>query len=171
MCRTKALIPLNDFLGGTRSIYDPGWLPYRLASFVVGKPLWWALGQLGIVDAHGIAFGDSGAVERWKKIRGDYVAVNLLENAAEKIVERQRQKSTGQVADSLYSLDSFRDAFAECAFEGATLSTSDLKVVLKYLERDKGVLIVRGEVCEPHLSCVELSSRSSHTIPDHQVHR
>ncbi|KAI0748115.1 hypothetical protein C8Q80DRAFT_1270559 [Daedaleopsis nitida] len=146
LCNSKALIPLSDFLYASRSIYDPGWLPYRIASFVVGKPLWWALGQLGIVDSHGTAFGDSGTAERWKKVRGDYVAVSLIEAAADRIVDRQRQKSTGQVADSLYSVESFRAEFADCAFENATLSGLDIKVVLKYLERDKGVLVVRGEV-------------------------
>ncbi|RPD66129.1 hypothetical protein L226DRAFT_454410 [Lentinus tigrinus ALCF2SS1-7] len=146
LCSSKALIPLSDFLSASRSIYDPGWLPYRIASFVVGKPLWWALGQLGIVESNGAVFGDSGTTERWKKVRGDYVAVSLLESAAERILERQRLKSTGHVADTLYNVDGFRAEFSECAFEGATLSGTDIKVLLKFLERDKGVIIVRGEV-------------------------
>ena len=146
LCNSRAFIPLSDFLGSSRSIYDPGWLPYRIASFVVGKPLWWALGQLGIVDNHGAAFGDSGTAERWKKVRGDYVSVALLEGAAERILERQRQKSSGHVADQLYNLESFRDEFSSVAFDDAPLSSLDLKVVLKFLERDKGAIIVRGEV-------------------------
>lgn len=154
LCSSKALIPLSDFLTASRSIYDPGWLPYRIASFVVGKPLWWALGQLGIVDSHGAAFGDSSTAERWKKVRGDYVAVSLLETAAERIMERQREKNTGQVADSLYNVESFRTEFSGCAFEDATLSSLDMKVVLKFLERDKGVIVVRGEVRGPVISYV-----------------
>ncbi|KAI0807317.1 Snf7-domain-containing protein [Fomes fomentarius] len=146
LCSSKALVPLSDFLSATRSIYDPGWLPFRIARFVAGKPLWWALGQLGFVDSHGAAFGDSGTAERWKKVRGDYVAVSLLEAAAERIVERQRQKSTGQVADTLYNVESFRAEFAGCAFDDAVLSALDVKVVLKYLERDKGMVVVHREV-------------------------
>lgn len=152
LCSSKALIPLPDFLSATRSIYDPGWLPFRIARFVAGKPLWWALGQLGFVDSHNAAFGDSGTAERWKKVRGDYVAVSLLESAAERIVEKQRQKSTGQVADTLYNVESFRADFAGCAFDDAALSALDVKVVLKYLERDKGMLVVHGEVCAPMAS-------------------
>lgn len=166
LCGSKALIPLSEFLSATRSIYDPGWLPYRIASFVVGKPLWWALGQLGIVESNGAVFGDSGTTERWKKVRGDYVAVSLLESAAERILERQRLKDTGHVADTLYNVESFRAEFAECALEGATLSGTDLRVVLKFLERDKGAIIVRGEVRGalawlPHNGCRTQSRLSS----------
>ena len=146
LCDSKALIPMADFLNASRSIYDPGWLPYRVANFVVGKPLWWALGQLGLVDSHGAAFGDSSAAERWKKVRGDYVVVSLVEGAAERILDQQRRKSSGQAADSLYNLESFRDEFASCAFDAAPLSVLDIKVLLRYLERDKGAIIVRGEV-------------------------
>ena len=149
LCDSKALIPLSEFLGASRSIYDPGWLPYRIASAVVGKPLWWALGQLGVVDNHGAAFGDSGTTERWKKIRGDYVLVGLVEGAAERILEQQRQKSSGHVADRLYNVESFRVEFASVALEDAPLSGLDLKVVLKFLERDKGAIVVRGEVRSP----------------------
>ncbi|KAI0831297.1 Snf7-domain-containing protein [Trametes gibbosa] len=142
LCSSNALIPLSDFLGSSRSIYDPGWLPYRIASFMVGKPLWWALGQLGVVDNHADAFGDSSTAERWKKVKGDYVAVKLLEQAAEHILERQRQKDAGNLADSLYNAESFREEFAACAFEDALLSELDVKVLLKFLERDRRAVVV-----------------------------
>ena len=147
LCDSKALIPLSEFLGASRSIYDPGWLPYRIASAVVGKPLWWALGQLGVVDNYGAAFEDSGATERWKKVRGDYVSVGLLEGAAERILERQRQKSSGRIADELYNMESFQNQFASVALKDARLSGLDVKIVLKFLEQDKGAIVVRGEVC------------------------
>ncbi|OJT06215.1 hypothetical protein TRAPUB_2937 [Trametes pubescens] len=143
-----SLIPLADFLNASRTIYDPGWLPYRIASFVVGKPLWWALGQLGVVDTQASAFGDSSTAKRWKKVKGDYVAVTLLEQAAERILERQRQKSTGNFADALYNADSFREEFAGCAFEDAPLSDLDVKVLLKFLERDKRAVVVKGEATQ-----------------------
>ncbi|KAI0670392.1 Snf7-domain-containing protein [Trametes maxima] len=146
LCASKALIPLPQFLNDSRSIYDPGWLPYRIASFVVGKPLWWALGQLGIVDSQANSFGDSSTAERWKKVKGDYVAVALLEGAAERILERQRQRDTGNLADSLYSEASFREEFASYAFENAPLSELDVKVLLRFLERDKRAIVIKGEV-------------------------
>ena len=81
LCRHKSYFPLSQFLNATQSIYDPGWLPYRIASFVVGKPLWWALQQLNIVgsDEH---YGSSSDLERWKKVKGDYVILSLVERAA-----------------------------------------------------------------------------------------
>ncbi|KAI0636980.1 Snf7-domain-containing protein [Trametes polyzona] len=146
LCSSRAFIPLSDFLNASRSIYDPGWLPYRIASFVIGKPLWWTLGQLGIVDTQAGTFGDSSTAERWKKVRGDYVAVKLLEQAADRILERQRAKDTGNLADSLYNVESFREEFSSCAFEDAPLSSLDVKVVLKFLERDRRAIVVKGEV-------------------------
>ncbi|KAI0780948.1 Snf7-domain-containing protein [Trametes elegans] len=146
LCASKVLIPLSEFRTATRSIYDPGWLPYRVASFVVGKPLWWALGQLGIVDTQAGAFGDSSTAERWRKVQGDYVAVSLLEAAAKRVLERQRLKNSGNLVDALYSVDSFRAEFATCAFDNAPLSNLDLKVLLKFLERDKRAVVIKGEV-------------------------
>ncbi|KAI0647042.1 Snf7-domain-containing protein [Trametes meyenii] len=146
LCTSKALIPLTQFLNDSRSIYDPGWLPYRIVSFVVGKPLWWTLGQLGIVDSQANSFGDASTAERWKKVKGDYVVVSLLEAAAERILERQRQRDTGNLADSLYSEETFREEFASCAFEHAPLSELDVKVLLRFLERDKRAVVIKGEV-------------------------
>ena len=70
------LIPLPTFQATTQSIYYAGSLPLRVASYLVGRPLWWALEQLSIV-------GDGASREseenRWKSVQGDYVVVPLLE--------------------------------------------------------------------------------------------
>jgi len=141
LCSMKAYYSLTDFLNASKSIYDPGWLPYRIASFVIGKPLWWALEQLNIVDADDIS--SSSDKERWKKVRGDYVILSLLERAADNVIEHQRDKSTGSLADQLYDIDGFKKEFAGRALEGVVLSDLDVKVLLKYLERDKKVLVVQ----------------------------
>ncbi|KAG2111664.1 Snf7-domain-containing protein [Suillus discolor] len=76
-------------LGTTiQSVYDPGWLPYRIASFVVGKPLWWAMQQLDIVRSE-----DSYTeAEMWKKIEGDYVMLGLVDTKVLiKFLERERR--------------------------------------------------------------------------------
>ena len=164
LCSSKALIPQSEFLSETRSIYDSGWLPYRIASFVVGKPLWWALGQLGVVDSSGAAFGDSGATERWKKVRGDYVMVSLLEGAAERILDGQRRKNAGQLADTLYNLEGFRAEFSNCAFEDAPLSSLDIKILLKFLERDKGAIVVRGDVRDSNIAFLVMTLISIHRL-------
>ena len=140
LCRQKSYFPLSQFLSASQSIYDPGWLPYRIASFVVGKPLWWALQQLSIVSSDE-SYGSSGDLERWKKIKGDYVILSLLERAADTVILKQAAKAGVNLADSLYSFESFKKAYASVALPDATLSDLDLKVLLRYLERDKRAIV------------------------------
>ena len=145
LCRQKSYFPLSQFLNATQSIYDPGWLPYRIASFVVGKPLWWALQQLNIVGSED-DYTSSGDAERWKKIKGDYVVLSLLERAADAVLSAQDAKGGVNLADSLYNFESFKRAYASSALPDATLSDLDLKVLLRYLERDKQAIVRKGEV-------------------------
>ena len=145
LCQHKSYFPLPQFLNATQSIYDPGWLPYRIASLVVGKPLWWALQQLSIVGADD-SYGSAGDAERWKKIRGEYVVLSLLERAADAVLAKQEAKSGINLADSLYNFESFKRTYAGEALEGVTLSDLDLKVLLRYLERDKKAVVRQGDV-------------------------
>lgn len=145
LVNTKSYFQLNQFLSSTQSIYDPGWLPYRIASFVVGKPLWWALQQLSIVGSED-AGGHGGDTDRWNKVKGSYVVLSLLEKAADAVLLRQQAKTSISLADSLYNFDTFRREFADKALDGVILSDMDLKVLLKYLERDKKVVVVQQEV-------------------------
>lgn len=145
LCSSKAYVPLPDFLSSAKSIYDPGWLPYRVLSFVVGKPLWWALQQLNIVGED-TAGGSSNERDRWKRAQGKYAVLSLLEKAADKVIQTQSAKGGVSLADALYSPDSFRAAFGNVALEGFPLSDLDVKVLIKYLSRDKGVLLVEDDV-------------------------
>ncbi|CAA7271563.1 unnamed protein product [Cyclocybe aegerita] len=147
---TKSALPLSEFMNAKTSIYDPGWLPGRIAAFVVGKPLWWALEQMGIVGEEGLLGG--GAETRRDHQRdtgwwGDYALVPLLDAAGDEVVERQR---AGMVSagDALYTVDSFRTAFAGVVGEenAAPLRELDANVLLRYLERDKGVIVVDKEI-------------------------
>ncbi|KAJ3552379.1 hypothetical protein NM688_g4178 [Phlebia brevispora] len=144
LAESKAYYPLSQFLTSAQSIYDPGWLPYRIASFVVGKPLWWALQQLSVVESDH-AGGRGGDAERWNKVKGDYVVVSLLEQAADGALRKQQVKTGISLADSLYNFESFKKEFAGDCIEGVTLSDTDMKVLLKYLERDRKAVIVEQE--------------------------
>ncbi|KAA1469435.1 hypothetical protein DENSPDRAFT_835058 [Dentipellis sp. KUC8613] len=139
----RALIPLTQFTSATQSIYDPGWLPYRVAAFVLGKPLWWALQQTGIVGADD--GGHESDAQRWRRVRGEYVVVGLVERAAEAVVARQRSRAGAGRAEALYSFEGFREAFAGVVV-GGVLSDADLKVLVRYLERDKKVVVVDKDV-------------------------
>ena len=152
LCQQKCYFPLSQFLSATQSIYDPGWLPYRIASFVVGKPLWWALQQLNIV-ASDDSYGSSGDDERWKKVKGDYVVLSLLGKAADIVLQKQHAKSGVSLADSLYNFESFTKELSHDSIDGVTLSDTDMKVILKYLERDKKAVIIRDGVSHTESMC------------------
>ncbi|GJE87008.1 Snf7-domain-containing protein [Phanerochaete sordida] len=141
----KACVPLAPFLSAVQPIRDPGSLPYRLAAYVVGRPLWWALQQAGVV-ASDESFGAAGDAERWRRAKGDYVVVDLVERAADAVVAGQEARGGVNVADAVYSFEGFKKTFASEAIEGVTLSDLDLKVLLKYLERDKKVIVRQGDV-------------------------
>ena len=138
----KVYIPLNQFLTATQSIYDPGWLPYRIANYVLGKPLWWALQQTGVVGSDDVIESDT---QRWKRVKGDYVLRDLVESAAQGVLAHQRTKEAGAFADKLYTMESFKE-FSGVALPDVVLSDLDIKVLLKHLERDMKVVVVDGKV-------------------------
>ena len=140
LVNSRDAVPLQQFLTMLQPVHDPGWLPYRVAAFVVGKPLQWALHQLNLYGAE-----DESDPERWNRIKGDYVLVGVAERAADAILALQRSRGVS-LADTLYSFDSFRATFAASALPGVTLSDKDLRVLVKFLERDRREVITEKEV-------------------------
>jgi charged multivesicular body protein 7 len=146
---THTAIALPEFLSSKASIYDPGWLPARIVSYVVGKPLWWALEQMGIIGEEGLLGSSSrGHHHKDSSWWGAYVLVHLVEAAADDVLERQNELQV-TAGDALYTLDSFRSTFGGVGAGGASeaLRELDAQVLIKYLERDRGVLVVDKEVC------------------------
>lgn len=152
----KVYIPLNQFLTAAQSIYDPGWLPYRIANYVIGKPLWWALQQTGVVGPGDIIESDT---QRWKRVRGDYVLRDMVESAARGVLAHQRTRETGTVADKLYTVESFKREFSGVALRDIVLSDLDLKVLVKHLERDMKVIVVDGKVA------IKIHTQPTHADP------
>ncbi|CAE6516638.1 unnamed protein product [Rhizoctonia solani] len=102
-------------------------------SYRVGRPLWWALQQTGLV-------GDDVIRETW----GDFVIVANVEAAAKKVIDAQRAKGGIGPASVLYTFASFRQTFGSLAAQhpGAELSETDARVLVKHLERDRGCVVV-----------------------------
>jgi charged multivesicular body protein 7 len=76
------------------------------------------------------------------------------------VLASQRARDVS-LADTLYSFDSFRATFAASALPGVTLSDKDLRVLLKFLERDRRAVVTEREVrlawlfgCRAHCSQV-----------------
>lgn len=143
--RTRSIIPLNDFLNASTSIYYAGSFAYRAASYVVAKPLWWALEQLSLVESEDHFEPE---FRLWRKAKGPYVVMSNVEQAADAAVNLLRKKANLSPADSLYSFDSFRKDFGRhsALIDGVALSELDIKVLIKFLDRDRGVLVTNNEV-------------------------
>ncbi|KAG5635861.1 hypothetical protein H0H81_009844 [Sphagnurus paluster] len=140
----RVAIPRADFLSAPESIYAPGWLPTRIAAFVVGRPLWWALEQMGVVGEEGVLGSGSGSGKgtTWW---GEYVFVGLLERAGEEVLALQAAR-VGGAGERLYSLDGFRQEFGTVLGVDGAMSEGDAAVLLKFLERDKGAVIFNKDV-------------------------
>lgn len=73
--------------------------------------------------------------------------VDLVERAAENVLAKQDGRTGVSLAETLYSFEGFKEEFGSMALPGVTLSDTDVKVLVKYLQRDKRVLIADKEVC------------------------
>jgi len=153
--------PLVDPPAGTFAF------PLRIASFVIGKPLWWALEQVGLVSDDGGSRHDIHKDTSWY---GDYVLLGLVQNAAERVLERQEENLTGNKGDALYTFDAFRKEFGACVLSAQdpeqetspyVLKDTDAKVLVKYLEREMGTLVVDKDV----RSCITLTVHNTYTSP------
>ncbi|KAG7453124.1 uncharacterized protein BT62DRAFT_880377 [Guyanagaster necrorhizus] len=137
-----AFIPLSAFLSLPQSIYASHSLlhalPSLVASYLIAKPFWWALGQIGADSL----FASNSADLKW---HGEYVILSLLETAAEKILAEQKTK-VGGPGDMLYSIEGFRKDFAACIGETCIMSETDANVLIKFLERDKNIITVDKQV-------------------------
>ncbi|KAG8748278.1 hypothetical protein FRC10_007668 [Ceratobasidium sp. 414] len=128
-------IPLARFLSLPYSIYVPeSGLAYRIASAAVGRPLWWALQQAGLAGS------DDVVKETW----GDFVILANVETTAKAVLAAQRAKGAIGPSAALYSFASFRQQFGTLAppYPGASLSETDIRVLVKHLERDGGSVVV-----------------------------
>lgn len=75
LAANKTLIALPTFLKSAVSIHYQPSLAYRVAAFVVGRPLWWALSQLPFVADDGSSLTSE---QRWKNFKGDYVVLAIV---------------------------------------------------------------------------------------------
>jgi charged multivesicular body protein 7 len=161
------LYPISSFLSFPNSIYSSksklsyvSAIPGLLLSYMVAKPLWWALEQVGVVGEDSLASSISSTFSSSSRSStadtswfGDYVFLKLVENAADVVIEKQRSKAIG-LSDGLYTFDGFKKAFSDClglpeSEEGKDcplMSDLDMKVLLRHLERDKQAVVTDGEV-------------------------
>ncbi|KAI1822272.1 hypothetical protein F4861DRAFT_408858 [Xylaria intraflava] len=123
---TGEMIPLPQFLSATQSIYYKSWghVPWAMAG--------WALRQIGITGGPGDAMPNGKVV----------VVLQNLE-----VVAKAFSDATGhRIApfERIFSRTHFRRTFESSLLEGQRLSDNDFDVLIKFLSRDKGALVVDG---------------------------
>lgn len=126
----------------TQSVYDPGWLPYRIVSYVIGKPLWWALEQLELVQAED-EYSES---ETWKRVAGQYVVLGLVERATDAVLRIREAGGAIGAANGLFTFEGFRKEFGGMVNVGNILSEADIQVLVKFMERDRKLIVVDNQV-------------------------
>jgi charged multivesicular body protein 7 len=67
-----------------------------------------------------------------------------MQAAAKKVIDAQRAKGGIGPASALYTFASFRQAFADISAQhpGATLSETDVRALVRHLERDRSCMVV-----------------------------
>ena len=131
-------------MNSSHPIYESASIAYKAASYILGKPLWWALEQLSLVDSNRV----ESEAQLWMKLKGTYVVLDLVERAADIVSTKLRHKVISSSADALYSFDQFRREFGfhGAVLDGVKLSETDLRVLVKFLDRDKGVIVSDKDV-------------------------
>ncbi|PNS18784.1 hypothetical protein CAC42_5323 [Sphaceloma murrayae] len=121
------LIPLQEFLNRETSIYHNGWM--------VPSPLQvvkWGLAQLGL----GVGASD-------KLVQGEFVVRALVEAVGAEVARDVTGLKTEGVTGRLMPRAEFEDRFKGVLRDGeggVDLSSRDMEVVLKFLERERGLL-------------------------------
>ena len=116
------MIPQQDFIGSSNSIYSKSWIPSPW------QIITWGLRQIGLGHAY------SG-----QKLKvGSLTIVSNVEDVAGKVLA-EMQKRSSALTDRVMSIDSFREDVAKI-INLQSISMTDLSTLLKYLQRDKGVI-------------------------------
>ena len=82
----------------------------------------------------------------WKRVAGQYVVLGLVERAAHAVVRIREAKRGIGAADGLFNFEGFRKEFGDKVNAENILSEGDVRVLVKFLERDRKVVIVDKEV-------------------------
>lgn len=146
----KDLIPLKDFLMSRESIYYKSWtsLPWNVVS--------WGLRQLGLTGG--------GGDERLPG--GQFVVLANVEAASAAFLEKTADASSR--FERTWSTAHFKKTFADSILTGQRLSNTDLDVLLKFMSRDKGLIVYDGQTIKIKAAGDE-SSPSTITAEDQAI--
>ncbi|KAI1491271.1 Snf7-domain-containing protein [Biscogniauxia mediterranea] len=130
------LLPLSQFLSATQSIYSKSSASF--VSWAAGMPLamlGWGLRQVGLV-----AIGGGGGDDSLPK--GQFVVLQNLETAGKAFADAAAERTSP--FERTFSKAHFHRTFGGSLLDGRRLSETDLEVLVKFLSRDKGLLVTDG---------------------------
>lgn len=128
------MILAKEFIATDRSIYSKSWVP---SPWTV---LQWGLKQIGVAGS-GNYEGTSGA----RKLKtSEFVLVEALENVAALVLTGQERRGQS-LTDRILSREEFTQNVA--TLRGVAVSSEDVAILLRYLERDKQALSYNDKVC------------------------
>ncbi|KAI0860380.1 Snf7-domain-containing protein [Xylaria cubensis] len=122
---TGEMIPLPQFLKATQSIYHKSWgsIPWAVAG--------WALRQVGLTGGSGDSMP-----------KGQVVVLQNLEMVAKVFADATADRTAP--FERIFSRPHFRRTFETNLIQGQKLSDADFDVLVKFLSRDKEVLVADG---------------------------
>ncbi|GHJ84560.1 hypothetical protein NliqN6_0962 [Naganishia liquefaciens] len=161
------LYSLPTFLSALHPVKQPP----SLASRFVARPLWWAVSKVN-------PFGGSGEEDveteerSWKRIaKTEWVHLDLVEEASSNFSSHIRANPPVTHSATLLTPNLLIQRYGDVLLpsklkrnkgKGVDLSLRDARVLLKYLQRDKHLLVgdTSGEVCKIVLDTAEYASAS-----------
>lgn len=145
LAASRHLIPVREFLNSSIPITGPSTqsnsrigLPSArsVASFVVGKPLWWALGQLGVTASGADDDTEQSDMREWARAKGQYVIWDNLQTSTDQVLSHHFQSGRLSPLDSLYTLTAFKSLITQSQ---PHLTETDIQIIVKHLSRDRKV--------------------------------
>ena len=147
LAATHELTPLSQYLNSTSPIAGPSrgkasWIPSAgtVVKFVVGKPLWWAMSNMGLTSSPD---EEQDELKEWKRAKGSWVVWENLEKAAEALLSDHFASPRLSPLESLFTLEAFKTTLRTSQ---PHLSETDVRLVLKYLSRDRRVAAVEKSI-------------------------
>ncbi|KAI9705565.1 MAG: hypothetical protein M1836_006321 [Candelina mexicana] len=124
----KRIIPLDEFLTATKSVYARSWVvtPWQIAA--------WGLRQLGLAG---------GATGEDRLAVGKFVVLGNVEEAAKHVMKTMEGRTSR--TDRIFSKDMFEREFAGIFDDSHDLTQSDFEVLLTFLSRDTREIAYDGQ--------------------------
>ncbi|KAL9109835.1 MAG: hypothetical protein Q9227_005538, partial [Pyrenula ochraceoflavens] len=140
MVRKGAMLPLQEFLSSTESIYSRRWLmtPWQVLN--------WGLQKIGLVSS-GFGSNDS-------KIEGRSLVILANVEDVGSLVMKSIETFSSKATDRIMDMEAFKRELSAALGSTEVASDLDLKVLLKYLQRDKAALSYDEKVMPVYNSLV-----------------